>query len=160
MVVQMNLVTLQNDHWQVGMLPETGASIDFGRVHKDRAWIDVLRPTPDSDYANSSNCSSFIMLPWCNRIRDGVLRFEDQTYQLQTTKDDGTARHGDVRKRNWTVNQSDDNHISMSLLSIDFPDMNWPFTFSAHAEYRLDGQKFIWILGIKNEDTQPFPTGF
>ncbi|MBA3870287.1 MAG: hypothetical protein H0X30_14170, partial [Anaerolineae bacterium] len=154
------MITLQNEHWQVGLLPETGASIAFGRIKHDDAWVDVMRPTKESDYNNSSNCSSFIMLPWCNRIKDGVLRFEDQTYQLQTTKDDGTARHGDVRKRAWTVDLNDANHISMSLKSSDFPDMNWPFAFSADAEYWLNGQKFIWKLSIKNEDSRPFPTGF
>jgi len=132
------MITLQNKHWQFGILPETGASIAFGRIRHDDIWVDVMRPTTESDWGNSSNCSSFIMLPWCNRIKDGVLRFEDKTYQLQTTKDDGTARHGDVRKRDWTVDLIDANHISMSLNSRDFPDMNWSFAFSAHAEYGLD----------------------
>ena len=154
------MITIQNKYWQIGILPETGASIAFGRIRHNDAWVDVMRPTPESDWGNSSNCSSFIMLPWCNRIKDGVLRFEDKTYQLKTTKDDGTARHGDVRKRDWTVDLIDANHIHMSLRSTDFPDMNWPFKFSAHSEYRLDKEQFIWSLSIKNEDTQPFPTGF
>lgn len=154
------MITLQNRHWQVGILPETGAGIAFGRIKHNDTWVDVLRPTPVGDYGNSSNNSSFIMLPWCNRIKNGVLRFEDQSYQLETTKDDGTARHGDVRKRAWTVNLIDAYHINMSIQSSDFPDMNWPFAFSAMAEYRLDKQKFIWKLSIKNEDTRPFPTGF
>jgi aldose 1-epimerase len=152
--------TLQNDHWQVGILPETGTSIAFGRVKRGDAWVDVMRPTPESEYGNSSNCSSFIMLPWCNRIKDGLLRFEGQTYQLETTKDDDTARHGDVRKREWTVNEADDTHIKMNLRSADFPDMNWSFKFSAEATYRLDGTDFIWELALKNEDSQPFPAGF
>lgn len=154
------MITIQNKHWQIGILPETGASIAFGRVRHNDQWVDVLRPTPLSDYGNSSNCSSFIMLPWCNRIKDGLLRYGDETFQLNVTKDDGTARHGDVRKRNWTVNLIDAYHISMSLNSSDFPDMNWPFAFSALAEYRLDGAEFKWTLSIKNEDTRAYPTGF
>lgn len=156
----MNLHTLQNDYWQVGILPDTGASIAFGRVHKDGAWIDVLRPTPESDYGNSSNSSSFIMLPWCNRIKDGVLRFDGQEYQLRTTKDDGTARHGDVRGRTWNVDEADATHIHMSIRSEDFPDMNWPFKFSATATYEVTGDLFIWTLALKNEDTRPMPAGF
>lgn len=154
------MITLQNDHWQVGILPETGASIAFGRIRHNDTWVDVMRPTAEKDWGNSSNCSSFIMLPWCNRIKDGVLRFEDKTYPLQTTKDDGTARHGDVRKRSWRVDAVDDAHIRMSLKSSDFPDMNWPFAFSTTAEYGLSRRRLIWILSIKNEDSRPFPTGF
>jgi aldose 1-epimerase len=156
----MALHTLQNEYWQAGILPQTGASVAFGRVHKDDQWIDILRPTPESDYGNSSNCSSFIMLPWCNRIKNGLLRFDDNEYQLRTTKDDGTARHGDVRGRNWRVDEADDTHIRMSLRSDDFPDMNWPFKFSAAAEYALDDQRFVWTLTLKNEDSRPMPAGF
>jgi aldose 1-epimerase len=154
------LERLENEHWQVGILPETGASIAFGRVRQGSEWVDVLRPTPERDYGNSSNCSSFIMLPWCNRIKGGVLRFGGREHQLETTKDDGTARHGDVRKRTWTVDVASQTHIRMSLQSADFLDMNWPFRFSASAAYRLEGQDFIWELALKNVDTQDFPAGF
>lgn len=154
------LHTLENNHWQVGILPETGASIAFGRVRKDGAWVDVMRPMSEADYRNSSNCASFIMLPWCNRIKDGLLRFEGQTHQLRTTKDDGTARHGDVRGRAWQLVESTATSIRMSLRSTDFPDMNWPFRFSAEAEYLLVKNVFTWILSLKNEDERPFPAGF
>lgn len=151
---------LQNEFWQVGILPGTGASIAFGRVKKGGDWVDVLRPTAESDYGNSSNCSSFIMLPWCNRIKGGTLRFDGQDYQLRTTKDDGTARHGDVRGRAWTVTNSQPTQIEMSLKSADFPDMNWPFAFSANAAYALDGADFNWTVTLKNEDKWAMPGGF
>jgi len=156
----MTLHTLQNEHWQVGILPETGASIAFGRVRKNGAWIDVLRPTPESAYGNSSNCSSFIMLPWCNRIKDGLLRFKGDEYRLRTTKDDGTARHGDVRSRHWGVEHAGKTHIVLTFDSRDHADINWPFPFSARAEYHLNEQEFTWLLGMKNEYARPAPGGF
>jgi aldose 1-epimerase len=154
------VVTLQNEFWQVGILPSTGASIAFGRVRQGDTWVDVLRPTPESDYDNSSKCSSFIMMPWCNRIRDGVLRFNGQTYMLRTEADDGTARHGDVRRRNWRIASQDDLHIRMTLDSREEQNINFPFAFSASATYGLQGNTFIWGLTLTNEDTQPFPAGF
>lgn len=155
-----NLHILENDIWQVGILPETGASIAFGRMHKAGAWVDVMRPTAEADYGNSSNCSSFIMLPWCNRIKGGMMRFEGETFQLRTAKDDGTARHGDVRGRAWKVDEVTPTRICMSLRSDDYTDMNWPFRYAAVAEYALDGGRFVWTLALKNEDTRAFPTGF
>lgn len=151
---------LNNEYWQAGILPQTGASIAYGRVKRGDQWIDVLRPTAESDYGNSSNCGSFIMLPWCNRIKEGVLRFEGKEHQLRTTKDDGTARHGDVRGRVWQVEQASSERVRLSIRSTDYPDMNWPFKFSAWAEYRVEGADFIWELALKNEDSQPFPAGF
>lgn len=153
-------VILENASWQTGILPGTGASIAFGRVKRGSEWVDVLRPTDESDYDNSSNCSSFIMLPWCNRIKSGLLNFHGKVYPMRTTKDDGTARHGDVRGRAWHVDANSSTHIRMSIRSADVENMNWPFQFSAWAEYKLEGNDFIWTLALKNEDTQPMPGGF
>ncbi len=154
------LLTLQNDFWQAGILPETGASIAYGRVRRGDGWADVLRPTAEADTGNSSNCSSFIMLPWCNRIKGGLLRFDGHEYPLEATPDDGTARHGDVRKRVWRVDNASPTTITLSLSSTDYIGANWPFAFSATAEYRLEGDDFVWELRLRNEDTRPFPAGF
>ena len=151
---------LQNAHWQAGILPQTGASIAFGRVRYSGNWIDLMRPANEADYGNSGACSSFIMLPWANRIRDGLLRIGDAEYQLKTTPDDGTARHGDVRHRTWQVVSSDEKHIRMTFDSGDFDDINFPFAFSAQAEYRLEDAAFVWELSMTNTDTQPYPAGF
>jgi aldose 1-epimerase len=154
------LHTLSNEFWQAGILPATGASIAFGRVRHRDGWVDVLRPTAEQDYGNSSKASSFIMLPWCNRIRGGLLRFEGAEYPLETAPDDGTARHGDVRKRAWTITAQTETAIAMTLRSGDFQTINWPFRFSAQAEFRLDGRDFVWRLSLTNEDSRRMPGGF
>ncbi len=156
----VNVVALENEFWQVGILPETGASTAYGRVRVGEDWIDLMRPTAPEDYGNSSKAANFIMLPWCNRIRDGVLRFNGQTYQMRTEKDDGTARHGDVRKRVWQVESQSYRHVYLTITSADYADMNYPFKFSARAEYALEGRDFVWRLTLKNEDTRPMPGGF
>ena len=66
----MTVQVLENEYWQVGILPETGASIAFGRVRRDDTWVDVMRPTDLADYDNPSQCASFVLMPWSNRIRD------------------------------------------------------------------------------------------
>lgn len=153
-------VMLENEFWQTGILPLTGASIAYGRVRYDDAWLDVMRPTNPADYGNSSKCSSFIMLPWCNRIKDAVLRFQGVAYPLEATPDDGTARHGDVRKRVWTVDEQSDTRVRLSLDSRDQIQVNYPFAFAAAAEYRLEGRAFVWKLTLTNVDSRPMPGGF
>ncbi|HEX2620294.1 MAG TPA: hypothetical protein VHL11_09110 [Phototrophicaceae bacterium] len=154
------VVMLQNEYWQVGILPGTGASIAFGRVQVGDRWRDVMRPTAEADYGNSSKCSSFIMLPWCNRIKDAVLRFEGSEYVMERALDNGTARHGDVRQRQWTIEAQSAAQIRMSIDLSNNPDRDYPFAFSAQAEYRLDEHDFVWVLTLKNEDTRPMPGGF
>jgi aldose 1-epimerase len=158
MTIQPHVIA--NDHWQAGILPETGASIAFGRVRQGGDWLDVLRPTPEADYANASRCASFIMLPWCNRIKEGKLAVGSRVYQLETTPDDGTARHGDARRRAWRVVEAEETHIRMALRSIDYTGVNFPFKFSATAEYALDGRDFIWWLALTNDDHESMPCGF
>jgi len=84
----------------------------------------------------------------------------DQSWQLATTKDDGTARHGASRHFAWNVVSADDLHIHMSFDSADYPNVNFPLHFTASAEYRLEGLDFIWRLSITNADAQAFPCGF
>ena len=158
--MSVHLHTLNNGVWQAGILPDTGAAIALGRVLQDGAWRDVLRPTAEADYGNVSKASSFIMLPWCNRIRDGILRFEGQQWQLQTAPEDGTARHGDVRSRAWQVDEADEAHIILSFDSARHQNVNFPFHFSALVEYRLEGSSFIWRLTLKNEDSRRMTGGF
>jgi aldose 1-epimerase len=159
--MEHNLCRLENDFWQAGILPGTGASIAFGRARHSGQWVDVLRPTAEQDYGNSSNCASFIMLPWCNRIRGGKLHFNGQEYALETMPDDGTARHGDVRKRRWRVDEvTGTKRIRLSLNSATQEKVNWPFRFSAQVEYLVEGKEFVWRLSLKNEDERPMPAGF
>ncbi len=158
----MPLQILENEHWQIGILPETGSSIAFGRIWRGARWQDVLRPTAESDYGNASLCSSFIMLPWCNRIRDARFRFEGRDYQLQPTAADGTAAHGTVRRLPWKLESADGTRVVTRFDSSAHPAdaINFPFRFSARAEFRLEGEDFVAALTLTNEDTQVFPAGF
>jgi aldose 1-epimerase len=152
---------LENELWQVGVLPDTGASLAFGRVRHTNEWVDVMRPTDPADYENPSKCASFIMLPWSNRIRDARFRFEGTDYELEPSGKDGrTASHGDVRGRPWQVVSADATQITLAFNSADFADINFPFAFSAQVTYRLDEDDFIMSVSLKNEDSRRMPGGF
>ena len=156
----MTLHTLENEHWQVGILPETGASIAFGRVRRDGRWVDVMRPTDPADYDNPSKCASFVLIPWSNRIRDAKFTFQGVEHQLEVNTGDGTASHGDTRRRVWQVEAAGEQRIDLSFNSTAHTNINFPFKFAATAEYRLDGQDFVIVLSLRNIDDQPFPGGF
>ncbi len=153
------LQSLENASWQVGILPDTGASVAYGRIQRNGRWLDFMRPTPEDSYTKPSSCSSFVLIPWSNRIRDGILRFRGKTYQLRTASD-GTARHGAGRDYPWTVVSAEKTVCTLSFCSWDHADVNFPFRFSAQAVYRLDGRSFSISLTLKNEDTQTMPAGF
>lgn len=151
---------LQNEYWQVGILPETGGSVAFGRIFHSGQWLDYMRPTPPDQFGSAGKCTSFVLVPWSNRIRDGLLRFRDQTYQLVTTPDDGTARHGVGRSAPWQVVSSDSAHIRLHLNSTAIQNVNFPFSFESEVEYRLTGRDFSITTVLSNRDTQAMPGGF
>ena len=151
---------IESSTWQIGILPETGASSAFGRVRYQDQWRDVMRPTPREKYDSSSACASFLLVPWSNRIRDGRFRFRGNEYQLRVNSDDGTAIHGVGRKLPWKVESATTSSIVCTFDSADFPDINWPWQFSSRAEFSVAGRDFTMVLSIKNEASAPFPAGF
>jgi aldose 1-epimerase len=151
---------LQNAFWRVGILPEVGASIAFGQFLLDDEWQDIFRPTPPDQYHNPSATSSFLMLPWANRIRNGRFSFEGNAYALQVTKDDGTARHGDVRKRAWRVVSASEQRLVCDLHSADFADFNFPFVFRTQIVFELVEHRFEISVSIQNLGDSNMPCGF
>lgn len=151
---------LQNKHWQVGILPQTGASVAYGRVRYGGVWLDVMRPTAEQDYGNSSLTSSFLMIPWSNRLREGKIHHNGIIYQLRNIKSDGTAMHGDVRQREWTVLHADETTIRLSLDSTKQENINFPFKFQTEVEYKLCDADFRMTIKLKNIDQRDFPAGF
>jgi aldose 1-epimerase len=156
----MTLQTLQNEFWQVGILLQTGASIAFGRIQRDGAWTDFMRPTDESNYGNAGLCASYVLVPWSNRIRDGKFRFQGTEYQLRTSYKDGTAIHGVGKDLAWKVEHVDGQRLRATFKSSDFENINYPFKFSAVQEFTLDGKQFSVFTSVKNEDTRTMPAGF
>jgi aldose 1-epimerase len=153
------LLVLENDFWQVGILPQTGGSIAFGRVKHDGVWHDIMRPTHETDYTNSSKCASFVMIPWCNRIRDGKFIFNDKVYQLPINFKDGTAIHGIGRDVEWTVRKQDEKRIELSMDTRKVKRF-FPMPFSAKMDFRLNNRKFVTTIEIKNVGKADMPAGF
>ncbi len=153
------LLMMANGQLALTILPELGGCIAGLKAHARGQWVDVLRPTPPQT-TNPSHTSSFLMLPWANRIAEGRFTFEGHTYQLKTTRDDGTARHGDVRGRPWQVLQSDAYVQSLIFESSQHEGVNWPFSFAAQQMFTLQDNRIRVLTAIFNRDQRPMPAGF
>ncbi len=158
--LQTNLHVIQNDSWQVGILPQTGGAVAFGRIAHNGGWLDLLRPTPEESYGTASACASCPLIPWSNRLRDARFRFRGHDYQLLVSHPDGTAIHGAARNFPWKIEAEDATSLTISYTSTDFGGVNFPFHFSTRQTFRLDGERFTLSTSVKNEDTVAFPAGF
>lgn len=149
-------LTLRSDHWTLEVLPGLGASVLNLRSAAGRP---VLRPVAAEHVQTSSQCASFALLPYSNRIRDARFVFGGQAVQLQVNTKDGLAQHGDVRNRPWQVVAQSDTRLACAFDSRDFADINWPWAFTARTEYVLDGPTFSTHLTLTNADTREMPAG-
>ncbi|WP_421735383.1 aldose epimerase [Cellulomonas sp.] len=154
-------VTLRNESWELDVLPATGASLAGGRIRtSDGVWRDLLRPTRRTALGEPEKCSSFPMVPWSNRIRDGVLPFGDRTWQLQRNGADGTAIHGAARHSAWTVTDRTETRVVLELDTTGLVGVNFPWQFRAQITYALAGGKLVVGTSVRNVDREPFPAGF
>jgi aldose 1-epimerase len=151
---------LKNEVWQVGLLPESGMSTAFAQVKCGGAFVDFMRPTPENAYAHPSDCASYLLVPWSNRIKDGHFTFRGKTYPVRVNAPDGSAIHGTAREYPWTTEHADGDRLSARFDAREHGGANAPFPFSARAEFRLEGSRFSSTLGVKNEGTKPMPAGF
>lgn len=94
------LLTLQSDFWQLEVLPALGASVLNLRAASGRP---VMRPVRLENVKTSSQCASFALLPFSNRIRDAAFDFAGEHVQLRVTTADGLTQHSDVRNRPWQL---------------------------------------------------------
>ncbi|WP_034386750.1 aldose 1-epimerase [Deinococcus sp. YIM 77859] len=143
-------------HLTLEVLPEVGASVLNLRAASGRP---VLRHVNLADVNTSSQCASFTLLPYSNRIRDARFSFQGREVQLRPTTKDGLAQHGDVRNRPWEVTRVSETHLRCDFDSRAFPDMNWPWAFTARVEYLLHGPHLDTSVTLTNVDTSEMPAG-
>src|SRR5262249_9667661 len=127
---------LDGDVWQVGLLPATGMSTAFGRVKRQGGMVDFMRPTAEGSYGRPSDCASFLLVPWSNRVTDGKFPFRGKEYRVGVNAPDGSAIHGFGRDHPWQVESADGARLVASFDSRRHDARGFPFAFSARAEFR------------------------
>lgn len=154
-------LTLRTDRWEVDVLPGTGAALGAGRIRTaDGVWRDLLRPTRRTASGDPEKCASFPMVPWSNRIRDGVLPFAGRRWQLQRNAADGTAIHGAVRYAHWQVVEQSATGVTLAVDTSEQIGVNFPWQFGATIRYAIERDALVVTTSVRNTDVEPFPAGF
>lgn len=154
-----DMIALENDFWQVGLVPATGGSVAYTRAQVAGSWLEVLRPTPDDALDQVWETASFPLVPWSNRFFEGRFTWRDEDYQLRVNFKDGTAIHGTALEFPWRVTEATPTSAWFEFRSADFYGVNYPWAFSSKLGYELDGERFVWTMEITNDTDEPFPAG-
>jgi len=116
--------------------------------------IDLV-PTYADDQTPPSG-SGIVLVPWPNRIRDGVWRHGEQAYQLAITEPArNNAIHGLLRYTEYVPVEQD--RDSVTLAATIFPQLGYPFLVRTAVRYELvsDGLKVTHFL--ENVGGEPAP---
>lgn len=152
---------LSNEHMTLEILPELGASV---LNLSSAAGLPILRSVNPEEVKSSSQCASFTLLPFSNRIQEGQFHFAGENYSLTPALPEPHARHGDVRNRPWKCSRPEgrkpDQHcLACEFDSRDFKDINWPWAFTARVDYILHGPHLDTCVSLTNVDDSEMPAG-
>lgn len=152
----MNIVTLDNRQLRLVVNTDQGVDILAFSAQRDGEWLPIM---PDVQSGKSELAqSSFLMVPYSNRIEGGRFSFAGQLYTL--AHGERHAIHGDVRTRAWNIQAQSEQRVRCTFDSRDYEAVNWPWPFRAVAEYQLDGWTLAANLALTNLGDTPMPAGF
>lgn len=166
----MKLASLENDWLRLSIAPELGASpVEFalraaavaGAPRSGPDFLPIMRPTSEATLlaGDSARFSSYTLAPYCNRIRDGRMRFAGHDYPLRPNWPDGQTIHGDVRMRPFVVEQVAPQTLRCSYDSRAVAAPNFPFHYRLLTTYELVGSALHIDLSLRNTDDRPLPYG-
>jgi len=155
----MTLLSLRTGRLAVELAAAAGGSI--ARFTVDGR--DVLRPMAEADVASrkGNNAAAYPLVPFSNRIRDGELVFEGETFRLEPNWPGvNHPMHGDGWAHAWRVEKSDVRSAEISYLHERASEKSgWPFRYRARQSYRLDDDRLTVRMTLENLEDRPVPAG-
>tara|TARA_R110000737_G_scaffold2923_18_gene9988 strand:+ start:79360 stop:80271 length:912 start_codon:yes stop_codon:yes gene_type:complete len=146
-------IQLSNDTFQLSFDPQLGCTMLSLRMRgPDGEWAPVLREGADGE-------SSFLMLPWTNRVKDARFGFGGKDYTLVANHSDGTAIHGVGRDLAWGIADRSPFSARCVLDSRLHESVDWPFAFGAVFRVEIGADWAEFELDLTNLGEEAMPCG-
>lgn len=163
----LSLVTLTDERTgtEAAILPGSGALLHALRVRsRDGSTFNVIDNYRDRADLRQNIGTSFKgpkLSPFPCRIPDGVYHFENKTYRLEHLFPDGTAIHGLLYDKLFTVVQETaDDQSAGVLLEYTYrnDDPGYPFQYNCQVRYTLhSGSDLEIVTTVTNVDKTTIP---
>ena len=106
----------------------------------------------------SSSGRGQVLIPWPNRIQDGLYSFDGQEHQLPLDDvAEQDAIHGLVRWGSWLAGDRAENRVVMEHAL--HPQPGYPFSLSLSVEYLLSDEGLLVRTTATNRGPRPCPYG-
>lgn len=145
---------LQAGGLSVEIEPAVGGAIAAFRSE----GFDLMRAAPDGEaFTDVLQGASFPLVPYSNRIRDGVFAFRGREIRIAPNlPPQPHPLHGTGWRAAWTVVRAE---AASAELAHDHAPGEWPWAFRATQSFALDAGGLDWRLTCENRDDAPMPCG-
>lgn len=149
-------VTLKTHGWDLKIAASQGASV----LHCRYEGQDILRPytgNPDDDFEILST-GGFCLVPFSNRIEDGVFDYGGQTAKLGLTHKNIRPHpiHGFGWIAPWDIIETDAQSVT---LRHDLPAGDWPWAYRAQQRFSISAAGLRHELSLENLSDMTMPAG-
>jgi aldose 1-epimerase len=154
----LSRILLRDGALTVGIAPHWGGALTRFDVRRGEQLIPILRAAGDDPqhepYALST--SSFPLLPYCGRLRDGRFEFDGRSYQFPlNAAPEPHSSHGDAWTRAWCLTHLDRRSATMSLAA----DAAAPMPYAATQRVELQADRLRISFSIRNAGRHRLPFG-
>ncbi len=154
------LVTLRDGTAAVSIAPNIGGSIArYWSESADGGVVEWLRPASAQALTDGDvlGMSSFPLVPFSSRIRDGRFTFREQHIALPLNfLPERHTIHGHGWQAPWTVSEQTVNRLRITY---DHAADAWPFPYHAEQDFHLSGNVLEQRLSVRNVGDRPMPLG-
>lgn len=154
-----SVLNLSNGNLTATIHGECGGSITAFRIQQPSGPVDLLRPTPEETIAqkNGPGCSSYPLVPYSNRIKNGHLTFQGRTWQSpRTFPNHPHTLHGHGFKGAWHVERSDPRS---GELSFEYQGSDFPSAYRAVQQFDLTERSLTVKMYLTNTGKERMPAG-
>lgn len=150
-----SMIGIASRLWRLQLLPGSGMQTMACQIQHASHWHDIMPNCLAADAV--LNASNFHMLPYSNRIRDGLFTHSGVTVQLDHGKQH--AIHGALRKQKWQVIEQTGNSVVAQFDSRQGGKINWPWPIEATVSYTLTDDSLVSQMTLTNHGSTTMPAG-
>lgn len=118
--------------------------------------VNLFRPAPQgADDVIQAGC--FPLVPFVNRVRDGVFSFRGETVRLSPNlSPQKHPLHGQGWRSAWSLERAD---VGRAELLFRHEPGEWPWAYEARQTFELDARGLTVRLTCRNRSDRPMPCG-
>jgi aldose 1-epimerase len=139
--------------WELEVEPARGGAVTLLR-HRGRDVLTSWDLTRD----DAMGAANFALVPYANRIADGMLRAGNRQWRLpRNFGEHPHPLHGTGWLNAWTLTQRVAQGVDLTL--VHQPDAAWPWPFTAKQRIRIRDDGVRFELAVTNDADEPAPLG-